>query len=141
MGQPLTIIRSTRHGSFTGAGGLVIPFGFKGRQSLIFVGEESGASVAVKMTVLPYMPQAQTSAYGGLPGTPVSFYASGFARDEVVHVYIGHEVNNASNMVSCFRTDDRGNVGARSEEHTSELQSHLNLVCRLLLEKKKNRND
>src|SRR5260370_28779432 len=30
-------------------------------------------------------------------------------------------------------------IGAvrRSEEHTSELQSHLNLVCRLLLEKKK----
>src|SRR5260370_22952833 len=28
----------------------------------------------------------------------------------------------------------------RSEEHTSELQSHLNLVCRLLLEKKKTSN-
>src|SRR4029077_21298138 len=28
----------------------------------------------------------------------------------------------------------------RSEEHTSELQSHLNLVCRLLLEKKKKIN-
>src|SRR2546429_4630766 len=28
--------------------------------------------------------------------------------------------------------------GARSEEHTSELQSRLHLVCRLLLEKKKN---
>src|SRR2546430_12212170 len=28
-------------------------------------------------------------------------------------------------------------VGARSEEHTSELQSQSNLVCRLLLEKKK----
>src|SRR5690242_21262551 len=27
--------------------------------------------------------------------------------------------------------------GTRSEEHTSELQSHVNLVCRLLLEKKK----
>src|SRR4051812_50073337 len=26
---------------------------------------------------------------------------------------------------------------SRSEEHTSELQSHVNLVCRLLLEKKK----
>src|SRR5260370_17565882 len=26
---------------------------------------------------------------------------------------------------------------SRSEEHTSELQSHLNLVCRLLLEKQK----
>src|SRR2546430_8998803 len=29
-------------------------------------------------------------------------------------------------------------VGRRSEEHTSELQSQSNLVCRLLLEKKKN---
>src|SRR6266480_5735251 len=28
----------------------------------------------------------------------------------------------------------------RSEEHTSELQSHVNLVCRLLLEKKKEYN-
>src|SRR5207237_9057409 len=28
-------------------------------------------------------------------------------------------------------------LSRRSEEHTSELQSHLNLVCRLLLEKKK----
>src|SRR5215211_9199511 len=28
----------------------------------------------------------------------------------------------------------------RSEEHTSELQSHSDLVCRLLLEKKKNHN-
>src|SRR5256885_12390736 len=32
---------------------------------------------------------------------------------------------------------DRGREVARSEEHTSELQSPCNLVCRLLLEKKK----
>src|SRR5438034_7554576 len=31
----------------------------------------------------------------------------------------------------------RGRVALRSEEHTSELQSHSDLVCRLLLEKKK----
>src|SRR5438477_13122075 len=31
----------------------------------------------------------------------------------------------------------RGIEKDRSEEHTSELQSHVNLVCRLLLEKKK----
>src|SRR5260370_27298351 len=31
----------------------------------------------------------------------------------------------------------RASMARRSEEHTSELQSHLNLVCRLLLEKKK----
>src|SRR5260370_10493027 len=38
------------------------------------------------------------------------------------------------------RRRDRLEVG-RSEEHTSELQSHLNLVCRLLLEKKKKKNN
>src|SRR5687768_17944017 len=32
------------------------------------------------------------------------------------------------------------NMIARSEEHTSELQSRLHLVCRLLLEKKKKKN-
>src|SRR2546422_2011683 len=31
-------------------------------------------------------------------------------------------------------------LGGRSEEHTSELQSRLHLVCRLLLEKKKKEN-
>src|SRR5438034_6581466 len=34
-------------------------------------------------------------------------------------------------------TDDRCGRHRRSEEHTSELQSHSDLVCRLLLEKKK----
>src|SRR5690242_21297623 len=33
--------------------------------------------------------------------------------------------------------DPAGAYLLRSEEHTSELQSHVNLVCRLLLEKKK----
>src|SRR2546427_9248586 len=32
-------------------------------------------------------------------------------------------------------------VGSRSEEHTSELQSQSNLVCRLLLEKKKKKSE
>src|SRR5256886_9204773 len=35
----------------------------------------------------------------------------------------------------------REEAGVRSEEHTSELQSQSNLVCRLLLEKKKNMRD
>src|SRR5436309_11219332 len=44
-----------------------------------------------------------------------------------------------------FAVDRRKRGGAeiepRSEEHTSELQSRENLVCRLLLEKKKNKNN
>src|SRR2546427_3449213 len=40
--------------------------------------------------------------------------------------------------VLAHETNRRGRHGVRSEEHTSELQSQSNLVCRLLLEKKKN---
>src|SRR2546430_3927338 len=36
----------------------------------------------------------------------------------------------------CFRRRHAGRDSLRSEEHTSELQSQSNLVCRLLLEKK-----
>src|SRR5687768_18198158 len=35
----------------------------------------------------------------------------------------------------------RWSIGNRSEEHTSELQSRLHLVCRLLLEKKKKKKN
>src|SRR5260370_12896119 len=41
----------------------------------------------------------------------------------------------------CWRHSRRRTHVPRSGEHTSELQSHLNLVCRLLLEKKKKTDD
>src|SRR2546430_13086338 len=48
------------------------------------------------------------------------------------------EVRNAdTNFARTLVTDRDGRFVARSEEHTSELQSQSNLVCRLLLEKKK----
>src|SRR5713101_8780675 len=50
--------------------------------------------------------------------------------DSVLHDACGHE----RGPVDARRRPGRG---WRSEEHTSELQSHVNLVCRLLLEKKK----
>src|SRR4051794_41531927 len=40
-----------------------------------------------------------------------------------------------------FASSTLGNELGRSEEHTSELQSPVHLVCRLLLEKKKVRHD
>src|SRR2546430_12966372 len=55
-------------------------------------------------------------------------------------------VRKVANVVGHHGAADAGMVGpanhARSEEHTSELQSQSNLVCRLLLEKKKkNKSD
>src|SRR2546425_9283378 len=43
-------------------------------------------------------------------------------------------------QVGLLRTERVESSGPRSEEHTSELQSLAYLVCRLLLEKKKNRS-
>src|SRR5699024_11498041 len=49
-------------------------------------------------------------------------------------------INTTTDAMLLF-ADEEGrilmNVGGRSEEHTSELQSRFDLVCRLLLEKKK----
>src|SRR5437867_4786099 len=48
------------------------------------------------------------------------------------------EVADAPARIAAFDRDARVAQGSRSEEHTSELQSPYDLVCRLLLEKKKN---
>src|SRR5690606_41447023 len=45
----------------------------------------------------------------------------------------GMEIFSSSSLTNLWN----GTVNGRSEEHTSELQSRENLVCRLLLEKKK----
>src|SRR2546422_7033920 len=53
------------------------------------------------------------------------------------HAHSRH--NKAAGRAGCL--EDLASIGgraSRSEEHTSELQSRLHLVCRLLLEKKKN---
>src|SRR5260370_29611291 len=58
------------------------------------------------------------------------------------HYEVGKNVGSRFHLLSpinsgCSDRWGKANGNARSEEHTSELQSHLNLVCRLLLEKKK----
>src|SRR5256885_3423637 len=62
--------------------------------------------------------------------------------EERVGIVRAHLEEDAAKTVHAGGATGRS-VGAdyRSEEHTSELQSPCNLVCRLLLEKKKNRTD
>src|SRR2546430_6877186 len=59
-----------------------------------------------------------------------------------VHAVFGLIEDHRLRAVEYFRRDFQAAVRrkAESEEHTSELQSQSNLVCRLLLEKKKNTN-
>src|SRR5260370_16229178 len=69
---------------------------------------------------------------GGTEMTP-QFHR--FAKEELLDgIYFAPTYGNTLMGLATHKPFDP----ARSEEHTSELQSHLNLVCRLLLEKKKN---
>src|SRR2546430_8908939 len=63
-----------------------------------------------------------------------TLFRSGYSVDPVEHLVIVFMINQLPN-----RSDIAGKFPTlvRSEEHTSELQSQSNLVCRLLLEKKK----
>jgi len=90
----------------------VVPFGLKGSQRLIAVGQLSRASVSSGFIILPYSPQAQASTYAALPGTTVSFYGKGFAPNEVVLVYAGGARGHGGMLVTAFRADSHGSASA-----------------------------
>src|SRR2546422_8623157 len=58
--------------------------------------------------------------------------------DQEVFINLGGETIKKTNPLQPFNLSQL--MQQRSEEHTSELQSRLHLVCRLLLEKKKKRS-
>src|SRR5690242_21589076 len=63
--------------------------------------------------------------------------------DSVVAVTTASLIDHRRRFAFAIRSSPRGRAAgqSRSEEHTSELQSHVNLVCRLLLEKKNKNNE
>src|SRR5260370_30208923 len=67
------------------------------------------------------------------------FHVSAYARKVRLEEWDSYPSRVAQNTDRLLELLSQHNCKAtfRSEEHTSELQSHLNLVCRLLLEKKK----
>src|SRR5437588_4904918 len=58
-------------------------------------------------------------------------------RSRRVDVLAGAEGFQERGVLAAVRQEAELHLRVRSEEHTSELQSHSDLVCRLLLEKKK----
>src|SRR2546430_11322201 len=73
-----------------------------------------------RSTLFPYTTLFRSNVASSIVGTALQM---GYAIGLLVVMYLPH-------VSAAF---------ARSEEHTSELQSQSNLVCRLLLEKKKKR--
>src|SRR2546430_5233176 len=101
------------------------------------------------------MTSIQPELWVETPGEAVAFYEAAFGATVLHRVGEGDDVVAqlgvgdaafwvAATSAAMKRLSPRAIDGAtsrtlRSEEHTSELQSQSNLVCRLLLEKKKKR--
>src|SRR2546429_2533684 len=85
-----------------------------------------------RSTLFPYTPLFRSHPVTGLLGHPAGQRRAGPAPQ--VRVDPGQEGVVVEHLLEV--RDDPAGVD-RSEEHTSELQSRLHLVCRLLLEKKK----
>ncbi|MGE5618995.1 MAG: SH3 domain-containing protein [Sphingomonadaceae bacterium] len=109
---PILKVRTADDGSFDNAGAFVIPFQLTGKNTLIFVGEKSQATATAGFDVLPYTPNVQPSTYGGRPGTTITFYGEGFARDEVVRFYVERTQDSPGKEVACAKADDVGQIGA-----------------------------
>src|SRR5687768_17626862 len=90
-----------------------------------------------RSTLFPYTtlfrsPRAAfLSAWIGMPGV------IGLAADGMKGYAVARPCIEGWKIGPLFAEDEKTAEALRSEEHTSELQSRLHLVCRLLLEKKK----
>src|SRR2546422_4989031 len=89
----------------------------------------------------------------GLVSIPVKLYTAAASQSvsfNLLHAKCGSRIKLQNFCPVCNEVVDRAALVRgyefakdqyRSEEHTSELQSRLHLVCRLLLEKKKKKNN
>src|SRR5260370_13334441 len=101
-----------------------------------FVIERRRAATAASCTRLDFLRPSLPCRLPSNSSDDVSPVVSAVARAlSSRSLSMANESQPRSSGSSCFSRE----ISTRSEEHTSELQSHLNLVCRLLLEKKKDK--
>src|SRR5207302_6410348 len=90
-----------------------------------------------RSTLFPYTTLFRSEAENPRQLTHESLVVS---RSHPATQFLPARLRNPRNFPTQRQPAETQAANARSEEHTSELQSRENLVCRLLLEKKKKRN-
>src|SRR5579859_4289439 len=106
-------------------------------------GQEGQVAMKSPTLALGYLNDSVSTFRTRLNGYYLSFFFNDTATTEIYTLSLHDALPISSNTgPATGATQDREparrkQVGSRSEEHTSELQSQSNLVCRLLLEKKK----
>jgi hypothetical protein len=110
-GVPVAKIPTDATGAFKDFG-IVLPYKLIGTQQLVLVGEKSRASAGSGFTIQKFTPTVRTSTYGGLPGTAITFFGTGFAPSEVVKVFGSKAKGSPSALVSACRADAQGKISA-----------------------------
>src|SRR6266850_5389343 len=82
-------------------------------------------------------PMSSTASFPGLVKCAEMRLGVGQPASHIPRSMSGRPRSSTAPPPACSRRSRHPNICRRSEEHTSELQSPCNLVCRLLLEKKK----
>src|SRR5256885_13208322 len=93
-----------------------------------------------RSTLFPYTTLFRSSSSGTHPGIRRRCPTKRSSNWECSDERRNQDQPRTTSRADADLSGSRPNRGARSEEHTSELQSPCNLVCRLLLEKKKHNN-
>src|SRR5437762_3685960 len=93
------------------------------------------ASFEIDQAIVQFVQEASEGASAGDAFCGLQLFRIGYNMAPTAHEEVTAERENVGREV-----EQKHAAEVRSEEHTSELQSPMYLVCRLLLEKKKNKN-
>src|SRR5207249_9523047 len=98
--------------------------------------EVDGASTQ-GATSLPHITSSTTALQGTLPISSLYSSYPAMVQPRITLRWLAYRSRMRRLTWQSWRLSRRQTTNSRSEEHTSELQSRFDLVCRLLLEKKK----
>src|SRR5438270_5102267 len=90
------------------------------------------------LNIMEFCKTFNAQTQGVEPGLPVPVIITAYADKSFTFIM---KTPPATVLIKKAAKVDKGSAKPRSEEHTSELQSQSNLVCRLLLEKKKQKKN
>ncbi len=103
--QPVTQVQADANGRFTVKNAFELPE-LKGENHVIFVGQQSNAEITVSFKSMAFGPALELTTYAGRPGSQVAFVGNGWARDDVLHVYLGEGARGQE--VGTFNADNTG---------------------------------
>jgi hypothetical protein len=106
-GEPLTQVQADSTGRFSVRNAFELPLLKPNSQNaVIFVALQSGVELTVNFKAMGFGPGLELTTYAGRAGTHVGFIGSGWAHDDVLHVWVGEKTGGQE--LGSFSADESG---------------------------------